>query len=130
MRDLSGHAKCSGFDDLAEVFRDAFDPDLRNGYAHADYIVWDDGIRLRKRNGGHPRTVSWKEFDYLFYKGVNFFDILKKLSIEYQNMYQEPKTIKGQMNNEPIMDWTIYCDHENGSFMISNGRAKLERPNL
>ncbi len=46
LKDLTGHAKELGFDELAEVFRDAFDPDVRNGYAHADYIVWNDGLRL------------------------------------------------------------------------------------
>jgi hypothetical protein len=124
LKDLTGHAITSGFDNLAEVFRDAFDPDLRNGYAHADYIVWHDGIRLRKRNGGYPRVVSWEEFECLFNKGVNFFNLLKQLAREYQNEYKEPKTIKGQMNNEPIMDWTIHCDVDKGSFSISNGKLK------
>lgn len=127
LRNLAGHAKELGFDELAEVFRDAFDPDLRNGYSHADYVIWNDGIRLRKRNGGQPRIVSWEEFDYLFNKGINFFHILKQLAVEYQNEYIEPKTIRGQLDNEPIGYWTIHCNKEKGSFSISNS---LNNPNI
>ena len=127
LRNLAGHAKELNFDELAEVFRDAFDPDLRNGYSHADYVIWNDGIRLRKRNGGQPRIVSWEEFECLFSKGVNFFHILKQLAVEYQNEYIKPKTIQGQLDNEPIGYWTIHCDKEKGSFSISNS---LSNPNV
>lgn len=44
MRSLMKYSKKLGFHELAEVFRDAFDPDLRNGYAHADYALIDSGI--------------------------------------------------------------------------------------
>jgi hypothetical protein len=58
LKNLAGHAKELGLDELAEVFRDAFDSDVRNGYAHADYVVWNDGLRLPKHNGGQPRAES------------------------------------------------------------------------
>ena len=53
MADLIGHAAELGFVEVAETFRDAFDPDVRNAIAHADYILWKDGMRLRRRNGGY-----------------------------------------------------------------------------
>jgi hypothetical protein len=34
-RDLVGHAKNLGFDELAEVFQEAFDPQLRNAYSNS-----------------------------------------------------------------------------------------------
>ncbi len=49
--------------ELSEVLRDAFDPDIRNGYAHADYIIWGDGLRLRRQAGGFPKIIKWDEFD-------------------------------------------------------------------
>lgn len=52
MKDLLGHSHELGLENIKAVIIETFDPDLRNGYAHADYIVWNDGIRLRKRNGG------------------------------------------------------------------------------
>ena len=36
LRDLAGHSQELGFVELADVFRDGFDGDIRNGYAHAD----------------------------------------------------------------------------------------------
>ena len=69
LRDLTGHAKELGFDDLAEVFRDAFNSNIRNGYSHADYIVWEDGLRLPKRNGGSAKLIPWDEFNLGNYIG-------------------------------------------------------------
>jgi hypothetical protein len=68
-----------GLDDLAEVFRDAFNPDVRNAYAHADYIIWNDGLRLRKCNGGRSRRIPWSEFNEIFCRGINFFHILREV---------------------------------------------------
>jgi len=122
LRDLAGHAKTIGLDELAEVFRDAFEPDIRNGYAHADYIVWHDGLRLPKRNGGYARKITWEEFDVIYSKGINFFHILRQLVVEYVNSYDPPKTLRTRLQkNDPEMDWTIYSDPVSGAFGITTG---------
>ena len=125
LKDLVGHAETLGLHGLAEVFRDAFDSDIRNGYAHADYVIWDDGLRLRKRNGGHPRKIPWDEFGAIFDRGINVFNILRQLVSEYIDSYREPRTIRARLNNEPEGDWTIYSE-ANGAFGITSG--KYERP--
>lgn len=119
LRDLTGHAATLGLSELAEVFRDAFDPDLRNGYAHADYIVWGDGIRLRKRNGGVPRKVLWPEFQARFDRGVNVFHILRQIIEEYVSSYNPAKQVRGRMTGEPERIWTIHFDPEKRTFGIS-----------
>jgi hypothetical protein len=126
LKDLAGHAKELGFDELAEVFRDAFDPDVRNGYAHADYIVWNDGLRLPKRNGGYARKISWGEFNAIFERGINFFYILHHVVGEYVRSYDPPKTIRDRLQGEPAMDWTIYCDPKSGAFGITSGKYPKE----
>ncbi len=119
LRDLAGHAKSLGLHALSEVFRDAFDPDLRNGYAHADYIVWDDGIRLRKRNGGYPKLVTWPEFYVHFHRGINFFHLLRQIVQEYMQAYDPAKQIRGQLAEEPEGTWTIHSDPVRRAFSIS-----------
>lgn len=119
MRDLAGHSKNIGLDSLAEVFRDVFDPDLRNAYAHADYIVWDDGIRLRKRNGGYPKLVTWPEFNGHFLRGVNFFSMIGQIVQEYMRSYNPAKQVRGQLAEEPEGIWTIHSDPSRRSFSIS-----------
>jgi hypothetical protein len=120
LRNLAGHAKTLGLSDLACCIRDAFDPDLRNGYAHADYVIWSDGIRLRKRNGGHPRLVSWEEFNARFERGINFFQMIRDLVNEYMDSYSEPKIVKAAMNpGKPEFNWKIHADKEKHSFSIS-----------
>jgi hypothetical protein len=82
MKDLIGHASELGLSELAEVFRDAFDPDVRNAIAHADYINWNDGLRLRRRNGGQPRVISWDEFDALVRRGLNLFSVIRQIAAD------------------------------------------------
>lgn len=125
LKDLAGHAETVGLHELAEIFRDAFDSDIRNGYAHADYVIWEDGLRLRKRNGGQPQVISWDEFGAIFNRGINVFHILRQLVAEYVQSYIEPRTIRARLNNEPEGEWTIYCE-PNGAFGIISG--KYERP--
>jgi hypothetical protein len=126
LKDLAGHAKDLGFEELAEVFRDAFDPDIRNGYAHADYIVWDDGLRLPKRNGGYARKISWEEFNSIFERGINFFYILRQVIGDYVLSYDPPKTIKSRLQDETEMDWTIYYEPKSGAFSITSGTNPKE----
>jgi len=118
LRDLTRHAMDLGLHDLAEVFRDAFDPDLRNGYSHADYVVWNDGIRLRKRDGGQPRIVVWPEFRCLLDRGVNFFHTLRQIVAEYISSYHPAKSIRGRLGDAPEQIWTIHADPESGTFEI------------
>jgi hypothetical protein len=120
LKDLAGHAQVNGLHNLAEIFRDAFDSDLRNSYAHADYIIWQDGIRLRKRNGGYPRIIKWVEFDFLFNRAINFFHILRSIVYEYLLSYNPAKTIIGKIANEPEGKWLIEYDPVKKTFRISS----------
>jgi hypothetical protein len=118
MKDLIGHASDLGF----KVLRDAFDPDIRNAVAHADYILWQDGMRLRRRNGGFPRIVSWKEFDLVVSRGLNIFNLIRELAGQYTRSYDPPKVIRARMHeSEPETDYTLYYDPGTGSFGLTTG---------
>jgi hypothetical protein len=119
-KDLAGHAKTLGLTGLAECFRDAFDPDIRNAYAHADYILWSDGLRLRRQAGGLPRVISWPDFTQILLRGYNFYGILRQLMGEYLASYTVPKTIEASMSGEPAADWTIAVNPVTGAFSISS----------
>jgi hypothetical protein len=122
LRDLAGHAATLGLSELAEVFRDAFDPDIRNAYAHADYVIWKDGLRLRKRHGGFPRKVPWSEFQSRFDRGINVFHLLREIVNEYVTSYHPARHFRARMNdNEPELLWTIHFDPEKRTFGISGG---------
>jgi len=122
LRDPAGHAATLGLSELAEVFRDAFDPDIRNAYAHADYIIWNDGLRLRKRNGGFPRKVPWSEFQSRFDRGINLFRLLREMVNEYVASYHPAKRLRARMDdNQPELLWTIHFDPETRTFGISGG---------
>ena len=58
-RNLAMTAKAVGLSKLSELLEVAFVDDLRNGISHADYVIWDDGVRLPGRNGGYSPKSAW-----------------------------------------------------------------------
>jgi hypothetical protein len=123
MKNMMGHAYDLQLFELSDVFKEAFDPDLRNAIAHADYIMAADGLRIRKRNGGQPRVISWQDFDALFCKGVNSFDFIRQITDQSVRSYDPPKTIRARMNvNEPLTDYTLYFVPATGAFGFTTGQ--------
>jgi hypothetical protein len=123
MKDLIGHASELGLSELAEVFRDAFDPDVRSAIAHADYIIWRDELRLRRRNGGQVRTIPWKEFFPLMQRGYSLFACIRQLIGEYGASYDPPKTIRSRLtDDEPETDYTLYSDPKTGVLGFTTGQ--------
>jgi len=118
IRDLAGHAENLGFHQLAEVFRDAFDPEIRNGYSHADYVVWVNSLRLGLRLGP-LRELSYVEFFARFERGANFFQILREVVAENLTSYSEPRVVRAQLAEEPAADWKIAFNPQDGTFTIS-----------
>lgn len=57
-RHLAKVATEIGMTGLAHLLEIAFRDDIRNGMAHADYVLDQEGLRLRRRNGGQPIKVS------------------------------------------------------------------------
>ena len=124
MKNMMGHAYDLGLFELSDVFKEAFDPDLRNAIAHADYIITAEALRIRKRNGGQQRVIPWKEFDALYCKGANLFSFIRQFVEHYVRSYDPPKTIKARMNdNEPLTDYTLYYIPQTGAFGLTTGPA-------
>lgn len=121
MQDLLGHAKELGFENFCEVLTAAFDPEIRNGYAHADYVVWTDGIRLPHRNGGRPRLVTYDEFEIKMNRAMGFFQVLTEEISNAMGSYRTPVYTMGRLNNrEPMAHSKIHLDEEN-RFSVSVG---------
>ena len=123
MKDLIGHATELGLTELAEVFRDAFNADVRNAIAHADYIIWNDGLRLPKKHGGSARIIPWDAFTQMANRGIGLFQIISDVASEFKQSYNPPKTIKSRLHTEPEGDWTIYHDPQSGVFGITSGET-------
>jgi len=107
MKDILGHAIAAGHDDLGQIILEAFDADLRNGYAHADYVVSNEGIRLPRRNGGQYRVVDYEAFAKLINKAVYFFEVLNHLVHESMTSYTEPRLVYGRINGKDPAMWAV-----------------------
>lgn len=121
MRALADEASSLALDELAAVFRDAFDADLRNGFAHADYALSIEGIHVRGRHD-RERIISWQEFQSLFNDGVGLFEVLGEVIRQYQEFYQSPRIVSGTTHpSDPIGHWAIYSDPEARTMSVSGG---------
>lgn|GEM_PF-717918 len=118
-RDLVGHAKRLGFDELADVFKEAFDPVLRNAYAHANYILRPNEIRIKDKATNRIRIISINEFNLLFNKGLQFFHALRSVLKEYMMSYVPAKMIVGKVHNEPETPCKIEYFPEHRQFVAS-----------
>jgi len=128
MRDLLAHADELGLKEFKSVVEEAFDAELRNAVAHADYIVWPDGIRLRKRHGGHPRIVGFQEFAEKLNKALNFFDVLARYIERTRATYSTPVLIEGRLNSrDKVMPAIISYDEKFGSFGFQQGFGMDQR---
>jgi len=108
MRSLMKYSKKMSFHDLADVFKDAFDSELRNGYAHADYALLKKGICVGSRYK-KERIIEWPELNTLLDKAINFYMVFRSVLSENLNKYSSPKIVKGHLNeNEPEGTWRIH----------------------
>jgi hypothetical protein len=113
--------------ELSEVFNEAFDADVRNAIAHADYIIAKEELRIRKKNGGYPRIIPWPEFDALICRGINLFSFIRQIVDEYVKSYAPPRTIRSQLaDHEPVIEYTIYYDPSTGAFGWITGKSPPE----
>lgn len=122
-RDLAVDAKSIGLIALSELLENTFRDDLRNGVSHADYVIWNDGVRLRKRNGGYAAKLSFKEVNEALTRGIGFFQILTENSGAVIESYNPPKTIVGRFSANPPMPWTVSYDPNTGAFGISGSSS-------
>jgi hypothetical protein len=120
MKNLAGHSATLGMTKLADVFKNLIDSDLRNGFSHADYVVWNDGIRLPKRNGGGGLIVSYERFDFHLNRALGFFHILKEIRQKALESYNPPKTFRGHLANSPETNCTVSFE-PSGNFTIKCG---------
>jgi hypothetical protein len=120
-RDLVGHAKNLGFDELSEVLQEAFDPTLRNAYAHANYILRPGEIRIKDKATNHIRIIRLPEFNQLFNKGLAFFQVLRSVLKEYMQSYIPAKVIVGKLHDEPESPCKIEFLPEHHALVISRG---------
>ncbi|MDP3410001.1 hypothetical protein [Bosea sp. (in: a-proteobacteria)] len=118
-RDLAETAQAIGMQGLASALSDAFRDDIRNGIYHADYVVWDDGLRLRRRNGGYATRLTFDEVSTAIAKGIGFFDIQKTYMSDAMRSFHPARTIIGRLSANFPAPWTVHADPERHSFSIS-----------
>lgn len=118
-RDLAKHARQIGMTGLSSVFENVFRDDIRNGMYHSDYILSNDGLRLRRRNGGNVTRIEYAEVFDSVGIGLAFFQALQALRTSAVQSFEPPREIIGRFSANPPMPWTVGYNSETGAFSIS-----------
>lgn len=118
-RDLATSAKEIGLSRLSNLLEETFRDDIRNGIYHADYVIWDDGLRLRNRNGGNAARIPYVEVNSALTRAIGFFQVLQEHGEVSVKSFNPPKTITGRFSANFPMPWTVSYDPHRGSFGIS-----------
>lgn len=118
-RRLAEVATATGMVGLAGLLEASFRDDIRNAIAHADYVLVPDGLRIRRRNGGQPLTVSMAEITTALQTASYYFQLLKSYQQATALRFRPARTVVGRFSANPPMPWRIEYS-ENGSFSISS----------
>ena len=127
MSALEGAATDLGLTDLAEVFRDAFDNDLRNGIAHSDYVVSpSEGVYVRGRHD-RSRLIRFPELESIVQRGIGLLYELRNAVKDTQRIYETPKAVFGTMNDRDPPCWhALYSDPVVHTFSVVGGHGLTE----
>lgn len=123
LKDLLGHAEQLGLEGIKNIILEAFDFDIRNGYAHADYVIWDDGLRLPKRNGGTPKVIAFLELGLKVNKAIILFTSLQNCVAESMRSYAVPRRTEGRLNSHDSVKPALisYSDEKGLSIQVGFG---------
>ncbi len=119
-RDLAVTAKLIGMSRLSSLLERVFRDDIRNGISHADYVLWKDGLRLRNRNGGFAKKLSFNDVSTAVTQGIGFFQILREYNAASMRSFNPPREIVGRLSANFPMSWMVSCDPEKGTFGLSS----------
>lgn len=108
-----------GMTGLARLLEITFRDDIRNAIAHADYILAQEGLRVRRRNGGNPILVSNAEIEIAFQIAMFFFELLQAFQQQTAESFRPARTIIGRFSDNPPMPWNVEFT-EDGGFSISS----------
>lgn len=117
LRSIITYSRENNAIDLVNIFQQGFDADVRNGFAHADYVIQPEGIYLGLRYK-NERFVTWEEFGVIFNRGMTVYDALTETHFESLQSYKTPRII---IKPEPDKNGADHIRIEliDGNFSIS-----------
>lgn len=125
-KDLATKASEIGMTKLASLLALAFNDEIRNGISHTDYVIWDDGLRLRKRNDGNATLLSYGEVSEAITVGAALYDLLQHHNRTAMESFNPAREIIGKFSLNPPMRFTVFSDPERRTFSISTSSPSPE----
>lgn len=120
MKNLVGHSKALGHGELAGVLSEAFDAELRHAFAHADYVIWADGVRICGKHFTKKRVIPFPEFQALVNRGAGFITTLRSVMARYVRHYATLRVIDGSISRVPGDKALVSYNTDTGVFRIES----------
>ncbi|MCX7124157.1 MAG: hypothetical protein NTU49_00095 [Gammaproteobacteria bacterium] len=118
MKSIVGCAQNFEFRSLSSIFQEAFDPDIRNAFAHADYVLLEKKMVIHNKCG-KEKVIPLSELNILLNKGILFYKCLLDTVDEYVLSYSKMTVVEGKLKDEPTAKWQIHYDENNQSLSVS-----------
>lgn len=122
-RKLAQTAAGIGMVGFSRLLENTFRDDIRNGIFHADYILAEEGIRLRRRNGGNVVVIPYMELAKDLAIALSFFELLDAHLSEARGSYQPAREIIGRFSANPPMRCVVESSRNGGFSIQMNGIA-------
>jgi hypothetical protein len=104
--------KDTEWQEMGEILSEMYLRDVRNAFAHADYVLFEDCVRIRDGN----QAKEYK-LEFLLPKmelGINLAFILVQLTREGILSYKENKRISSRMEVNPLFEVELLVDPDYG----------------
>ena len=94
IKDLAMKHKLDG---IIDIFRKIYNSDIRNAVTHADYILYDNELRLKHR-GDHIKKIHFEVVTELVNYAVMFFQTFFQITYKHKSSYKNGYVISNRKN--------------------------------
>ena len=117
---ITKKATQNGQTKLVEALTFIFDSSVRNAISHADYILFNDELRL-KHKGNEIRKIKLAEVAQLISSALEFFEVFFQVVQKHKTSYKDGHLITGRKNNQghSLMSIKLKVDEKHGLYGFS-----------
>ena len=103
-----------GHAEISKILNIIFDSSLRNAISHADFILFEDELRLK--HGIEVKKIKLNEVSNLIHNTLIFFDVFFQILTEHKMAYKDGHVISNRKrkSGSPLADVTLKVNKKYG----------------
>lgn len=97
VQEIRKKSKLLKIDELDKILDEVFNDDIRNAFAHSDYILWQD--EFRSKHKGY-KSIKMNEVLFLVNKAIIFFEAFFEVLMSHKKSYNKGHVIKNRKSKD------------------------------